>query len=73
MSQAGAIWYDGPNESLPAPSTHTGVASRSRARSAVVTTSAQPPSEVIEQSNRWNGSQTMREARMASAVNGPRP
>ena len=46
---------------------------RRRPRAAVVSTSPQPPSDVIAHSSRWNGSATMRDARMSSTVNGPRP
>ena len=45
----------------------------SAARSALVTTMAQPPSDVMAQSRRWNGSATMRDSRMSAGVNGPRP
>ena len=38
-----------------------------------VITSPQPPSDVIAQSRRWNGSATMRLSRMSWTVNGPRP
>ena len=41
--------------------------------SARASTSAHPPSAVIEQSRRWNGSATIRLSRMSCTVNGPRP
>ena len=75
--RAGPSWADAGRPARSGrgrrPRMCTGVLARSAARSAVVMTSAQPPSEVIEQSRRWNGSATIREARMSSGVNGPRP
>ena len=50
-----------------------GSARRQRRASALVRTMAQPPSDVVAQSRRWNGSAIMREARMSAGVNGPRP
>ena len=63
----------GPKWSDPEPSTYTGAPALSAARSVAAITSAHPPSLVIEQSRRWNGSATMREVSTSSIVNGPRP
>ena len=72
-SQLGANVYPGANRSTPPPHRYTGDTSRSAARSAEVSSRAQPPSLVVEQSSRWNGSATIREASTSATVNGPRP
>ena len=72
-SHAGGCWYDGPKWSVFPPSTQIGSCARFRAMSARASTSAHPPSAVIEQSSRWNGSATIRLSRMSRTVNGPRP
>jgi hypothetical protein len=56
-----------------APRIQAGARAASAARSAVVSTMPQPPSEVIAQSRRRNGSAIILDARMSSGVNGPRP
>ncbi len=47
-----------------------GFLARSRARSADVTTSAPPPSEIMQQSSRWSGDEITREASTSSTVIG---
>ena len=55
-----------------APSTYTGGWRRSRARSAVVRTTAPPPSEITQQSSLCSGSAIMRELTTSSTLRGSR-